>query len=304
MSKKKTVLVTGCNGLLGQKIINLLAGRQALDLIGTGLGYNRNPETKGYTYVSADITDPNAMRQIFEEYRPTDLIHTAAMTNVDACEKDPAACWKINVDAVQTLCALCRDFGAKLIHVSTDFIFDGKNGPYAEDAEPNPLSVYGRAKWEAEKIIMASNIPYAIARTILLYGVVYGQSRSNIALWVIQNLREGKKINVVSDQIRSPTLAEDLADGLVSILLKEKTGIYHLSGAEIMSILDLAYSVADFFGLDKSLITPILTSSLDQLAPRPPRTGFIILKAVLELGYNPRPLSVGLSLLERQLDSL
>jgi dTDP-4-dehydrorhamnose reductase len=301
---KKTVLVTGCNGLLGQKVINLLAGRQAINLIGTGLGYNRNPETKGYTYVSANITEPNVMRQIFEDYRPTDIIHTAAMTNVDACEKDPDACQKVNVEAVRTLCALCNEFEAKLIHVSTDFIFDGKNGPYAEDAEPNPLSVYGRAKWEAEKIIMASNIPYAIARTILLYGVVRGQSRSNVALWVLQNLKEGKKINVVSDQIRSPTLAEDLADGLVSILLKEKTGIYHLSGAEIMSILDLAYSVADFFDLDKSLITPTLTSSLGQPAPRPPRTGFIILKAALELGYNPRPLSAGLSLLKRQLDSL
>jgi dTDP-4-dehydrorhamnose reductase len=301
---KRTVLVTGCNGLLGQKIVNLLAGRQAINLIGAGLGYNRNPETKGYTYISADITVPKAMRQIFEEYMPTEVIHTAAMTNVDACEKDPETCQKINVDAVQTLCGLCKDFGAKLIHVSTDFIFDGKNGPYAEDAQPNPLSVYGKAKWEAEKIIMASNITYAIARTILLYGVVRGQSRSNIVLWVLQNLKEGKKINVVSDQIRSPTLAEDLADGLVSILLKEKTGIYHLSGAEIMSILDLAYSVADFFDLDKSLITPTLTSSLGQPAPRPPRTGFIILKAALELGYNPHSLNAGLSLLKRQLDSL
>ncbi|MCS6904104.1 MAG: SDR family oxidoreductase [Bacteroidia bacterium] len=302
--KLKTVVVTGSNGLLGQKVVNLLAQRPAIELIATGLGYNRNPETKGYTYHSVDVTNSLALRKIFETYKPTEVIHTAAMTNVDACEKDPITCQKVNVEAVANLCELCKEFQTKLIHVSTDFIFDGKEGLYTEEAEPNPLSVYGKAKYEAEKIIISSSISYAIARTILLYGVAPNLSRTNIVLWIIQSLQAGKAIQVVSDQYRSPTLAEDLADGLVAILLKEKTGIYHLSGPEVMSILEIAYTVADYFELDKSLITPTTTAALGQPALRPPRTGFILLKANLELGYNPHSLRNGLAIVKQQLEDL
>jgi dTDP-4-dehydrorhamnose reductase len=300
---KHTVLLTGANGLLGQKITQILSSRSAIRLIATSKGINRNPEFDGYEYETVDITDFEKLQSVFYKYRPTEVINSAAMTNVDACELNPEETYKLNVTAVRNLCGLCKEFDTRLIHISTDFIFDGEAGPYTEKAIPNPLSTYGKSKLEAEKIIESSHIRAAIIRTVLLYGVVPDISRTNIVLWVRKNLLEGKEINVVTDQWRTPTLAEDLADGVVAVLLKNKTGIYNISGNEFFSIYDFAVEVAKFFKLDTNLIKPILSQNLSQPAKRPPKTGFIILKAQTELNYSPHSLSAGLELVKRQLAS-
>jgi dTDP-4-dehydrorhamnose reductase len=297
----KTVLVTGSNGLLGQKLTALLAFHQSIRLIATGLGQNRNQLTQGYAYAEMDVSSKESVEAVFEKYKPEVVIHCAAMTNVDACEKDPEMCNKTNVLAVEVLVNACKVFGIKLIHVSTDFIFDGTAGPYSEDDQPNPLSVYGHSKWEAEKIVQQAGIDYAIVRTVLVYGVVSGLSRSNIVLWVKESLEQQKNIQVVDDQFRSPTLAEDLADGIVRVLLQNKTGIYHISGPEFMNIYELACAVADFWKLDKNLITPVKSDILNQPAKRPPVTGFNISKAIEDLHYQPHSLKQGLQLLDKQI---
>lgn len=298
---QRTVLLTGSNGLLGQKLVNKLRGRSNLQLIATSRGENRHPALDGYTYEPLDITDFERLQALFEQYKPTEVINAAAMTAVDACEDDRETCDAINIAAVRHLAGLCKEHNTRLIHVSTDFIFDGSEGPYAEDAPANPLSYYGESKWKGEQIIEESGIRAAIVRTVLVYGVVADMSRSNIVLWVKNSLEAGKAIRVVEDQIRTPTLAEDLADGITAILFREKEGIFNLSGYEMMTVYEIALRVADFWKLDRSLISRISSGELNQKAPRPPRTGLIILKAQTELDYQPQDFETGLQIVDKQL---
>jgi len=295
------ILVTGSNGLLGQKIIDLALADTTIELIATSRGENRHPIKNGYRYVDVDILDKQRLQETIAEYRPNVLINTAAMTNVDACEHDPEGCQKLNVEAVTSLVELCESYSIHLIHLSTDFIFDGKEGPYAEDAEPNPLSLYGRSKWDAEKIIQQSTCKWAILRTILVYGVVADMSRSNIVLWAKGALEKGLPLNVVNDQWRMPTLAEDLAQACLLAAARKAEGIFHISGEDWFAIHELVAAVADFWGLDKSQIREISSSTLSQAAPRPARTGFILDKARRVLGYQPRSFREGLELVDQQL---
>ncbi|MBL4655160.1 MAG: SDR family oxidoreductase, partial [Bacteroidia bacterium] len=284
-----------------QKLVYALLQHDDIDLISTSKGENRLRQKTGYTFESLDITNEREVGGAFAKHHPDVIINTAAMTNVDACESEKENCWKINVDAVAYLIHECEKHDTHLIHPSTDFIFDGENGPYKEDDTPNPQSYYAKSKYESEQLVQQSNIQWTIIRTIIIYGIVDGMSRSNVVLWAKDALENGKPINVVDDQFRAPTLAEDLAQGCMSAAIKGATGIYHISGKDIMSILELVYKVADFYGLDKSLITPISTSSLNQVARRPPKTGFILDKAYNELGYEPHSFTEGLEILTHQL---
>jgi dTDP-4-dehydrorhamnose reductase len=303
---KKKILITGSNGLLGQKLVHALIHHQDIEVIASSKGPNRIKEKKGYKYEECDITNQNQLLETLKRHNPDVVINTAAMTNVDACENDKELCVKLNVKAVEFLINSIEELGSKthLIHLSTDFIFDGQNGPYQEDDQPNPISFYGQSKWDAEQILMKSSIKWSIIRTIIVYGLVDDMSRSNIVLWAKDALEKGQKINVVDDQFRSPTLAEDLAEGCILTALKGKTGIFHVSGKETMSILELVYQVADYYGYDKNLISPSKSNSLNQPAKRPPRTGFIISKAEKELGYKPHSFLEGLKIVDQQIKSL
>ncbi|SEA81393.1 SDR family oxidoreductase [Pedobacter hartonius] len=297
----KTILVTGSNGLLGQKITAaVLAGRQ-FNLIATSKGLNRYKVTKGYQYASMDILDPADVRAVIEKYKPDSIIHTAALTNVDKCQEQQELACQLNVEAVRTLVEICSEYHIQLIHLSTDFVFDGAAGPYDEEGIPNPLSYYGETKLRAEEIVKNAKCKWSIVRTIIVYGIVTEKSRSNIVLWAKEALEKGEPINVVNDQWRMPTLAEDLAEGCLLIAERDATGIYNISGDEMMSISELVAKVADFWKLDKTPIREISSASLNQAARRPVKTGFILDKAVRELGYMPHSFEEGLKLLEKQL---
>ena len=298
------ILITGSNGLLGQKLVNLLAAKNGVTLLATSKGENRISNKEGYQYQSLDITNQQEVQQIVEEFQPGTIINTAAMTNVDACESDRELCWDLNVNAIKYLIEASGLNNSHLIHLSTDFVFDGKKGPYKEDDLPNPLSYYGESKYEAEKLLQASNIKWSIARTIIVYGIGESMSRSNIVLWAKEALEKGNPLTIVDDQFRSPTLAEDLAMGCWLIAKNNAKGIYHLSGKDVMSIVELVCRVADFYSLDKSIVTPIKSTSLNQVAKRPPRTGFILDKAVNNLGYSPCSFEKGLAIISQQLDSI
>ncbi|CAN5356477.1 dTDP-4-dehydrorhamnose reductase [soil metagenome] len=309
----KTILITGSNGLLGQKLILGLIDRNkngALwNIIATSKGENRLSEKSGYTYIALDITNKSEVDEVVSKYNPDIIVNTAAMTNVDACESDREGAKALNVDAVKYFVGAIQnssDTADKiqncfLIHLSTDFVFDGENGPYKEEDIPNPLSYYAETKLESEKLLESSGINFAILRTIIVYGIVDQMSRSNVVLWAKEALTKGQKINVVDDQFRSPTLAEDLAEACILCAEKKATGIFHVSGKDFMSILELVNRVADFWKLDKSLITPSKSETIKQPAKRPPRTGFIIEKAKRELGYNPHSFEEGLAILDEQL---
>jgi len=297
----KTVLVTGSNGLLGQKITEKVLTDKSMNLIATNRGQNRYAVTEGYVYETMDILDVEQVEFVLKKYKPDALIHTAAMTNVDTCHEDSDACWQLNVEATQNLASLCEKLGIHFIYVSTDFVFDGLNGPYQEEDEPKPVSFYGKSKLEAERVTQNMKGDWAIIRTILVYGILKDMSRSNIVLWAKGALEKGKPINVVNDQWRMPTLAEDLADACLLAVEHRAKGIYHISGKDMMTIVDLVRKVADFWNLDKSLINEISSDSLGQEAKRPKKTGFILDKAMTDLNYQPHSFEEGLTLVSRQL---
>lgn len=294
------VLVTGSNGLLGQKLTLLLQQDADIHLIATARGKLVDSLGKG-EFHSMDITDHQNVESVLRITRPDVVIHTAAMTQVDDCELQRDACWTANVIAVENLVRCCGQLHIHLVHVSTDFIFDGSNGPLDEDAIPNPVNYYGESKLAAEKIIQESDISWAILRTVLVYGATRDMSRSNIVLWVKDSLEQKKSIHVVNDQWRTPTLAEDLAMGCYLAAKKKARGIYNISGKDFMSPYDIAVRTAEYFKLDKSLITPTDSTKFRQPARRPPRTGFIIEKARKELGYEPHTFEEGLAILAGQI---
>jgi dTDP-4-dehydrorhamnose reductase len=299
----KKILLTGANGLLGQKLVDLIPAQGGFDLIATGRGENRNPisESTPYEYIKLDITNRDEVLEVIGKTKPDYIIHTAAMTNVDQCEEDKEGCWKNNVDAVQYLVEAAEKNNSFLLHLSTDFIFDGANGPYLEEANPNPISYYGESKLAAEKIVLEATCQWAIARTVLVYGLAHDMSRSNIILWVKQSLENGKSIQVVNDQWRTPTLAEDLAMGCFLIVKHTKTGVFNISGSDLLNPFQMATMTANYFNLDKNLIQETDGSKFQQKAKRPPKTGFIIKKAENLLGYKPRTFEQGIKVLAEQL---
>jgi len=299
------ILVTGSNGLLGQKLVYNLVNDSSIILIATARGENRLMLQNNYQYEPLDISNKLEVEQIVVKYKPDCIIHTAAMTNVDACEEDPINCKILNTDSVQFFVEAVEKYSplTHFIHLSTDFIFDGEEGPYNEEAKANPVSIYGHSKWNAEKIVQQSKINWSIVRTIIVYGITDNMSRSNIVLWAKQNLESHKEISVVDDQFRSPTLAEDLAEGCILIAKKKAIGVYNISGPETQSILNLVYTVADYFNLDKKYIKPVSSKSLNQPAKRPPRTGFILDKARRELGYSPHSFVEGIKIVMDQFNN-
>lgn len=301
MVSMKTVLVTGSNGLLGQKLTEKILNEGRVKLIATSKGVNRYPATSGYEYAELDILNNQQVKEVVEKYRPDAIIHTAAMTNVDVCEANKELCHQLNVDAVQNLISLCETHKIQFVHLSTDFVFDGADGPYTEEDAVNPLSYYGESKVLAEELIKASKASWAILRTILVYGITNDMSRSNIVLWAKGALEKGLPINVVNDQWRMPTLAEDLAEACLLAIEKDAQGIYNVSGKDYMSIADLVRKVADYWALDKTIISEISSESLNQTAKRPVRTGFILDKTIKDLNYKPHSFDEGLAIVDEQM---
>ena len=294
------ILVTGSNGLLGQKLTELLSGDPDVYLIATAREKSVLPIRHGEFHI-LDIGDGAQINALVNQTRPDIVINAAAMTQVDLCEAEHDACWKANVTAVANLISACRQGNIHLIHVSTDFIFDGTQELLDEGAIPNPVNFYGKSKLAGETLILESKISWCIIRTVLVYGITGDLNRSNIVLWVKKNLEQGKTIRVVNDQWRTPTLAEDLATGCALAAKKRATGIFNISGKDYLSVYEIALRTARFFDLDTSLIQETDSSQFTQPAPRPLKTGFVIDKARRELGYEPHALEDGLRIMAAQL---
>lgn len=299
-----TILVTGANGLLGQKLVFLLSETEAVTLHATSRGPSRIENAPAnYTYHSLDLTDAEGVAQLMDKVKPDCVIHTASLTLVDNCELEQDKCYLHNVTVVEYLLDACKPHNSHFIYLSTDFIFSGEEAHYKEDDSPAPVNYYGECKLKAEQLVQASPLGWAIVRTVLVYGFTKGMSRSNIVLWVKKSLEEGREIKVVTDQLRTPTLAEDLAEGCKLVAMQKATGIYHISGSEPMTPYEIARATANYFGLPARLILEADSSNFTQPAQRPPRTGLDINKARTELGYEPTSFTKGLALLKKQLDA-
>ncbi|MDQ3393085.1 MAG: SDR family oxidoreductase [Bacteroidota bacterium] len=299
------VLITGANGLLGQKLVNLLQGEKGIDVIATSQGKRKLPShLSGIIYACLDVTNQEEVLDACSFFKPNVIIHTAALTDVDKCETQKELCWKVNVEATENMAKAAELNNSFLLHISTDFIFDGENGPYDEESAPNPVNHYGLSKLAAENVLKSSPINWAIARTLSIYGHAPLLNRSNIILWVKNNLEKNTNIPVVDDQWRTPTLAEDLAMGCYLITKGRNTGIYNISGKELLTPYQMALETANYFNLNPEFIQRVNSSIFKQVARRPPRTGLIIAKAEKMLGYRPHTFSEGINIMAQQLEGV
>ncbi len=282
--QQKKIIITGSNGLLGQKLVTLFIAHN-FEVFAFSKGNNRIKNTDGFEYYNVNLTNFSKVSSLIKKIKPDYIINAAAMTNVDSCELRRRECNELNIKAVENLITSCKEYAIHLIHISTDFIFDGKKGNYIESDLSNPLNHYGLSKLKSEKALLKSSIQFTILRTILVYGLVDNANRSNIVLWVKNSLEANKEISVITDQYRMPTLSDDLAMACLLAIQKNATGIFHISSNELLSIYEITLQIAETFGLDKNLIKPTTTYQLNQKATRPPKTGFVINKAVNELGF-------------------
>lgn len=282
------VVITGSNGLLGQSLLNvLLKEKNNYDVYGFSKGVNRSGRND-FQYIEIDITNQNQLTKELLKIKPDYIVNTAAMTQVDACENDKVKCDTLNVNVVQWLAAICQELSAHLVHLSTDFIFDGKKGWYKETDVPNPLSYYGFSKLKSEQILEKSNINYTILRTSLVYGKVFDMSKRNIVLWVKESLENKREITIVDDQFRAPTYVEDLALACKISMDKNATGIFNIASSKLLSIYEIAMEIAEVFDLDNSYIKPVASSILNQTANRPAKTGFDLSKTNSILNFYPK----------------
>jgi dTDP-4-dehydrorhamnose reductase len=292
---KVKVLVTGANGLLGQHLIKVLLHKN-YQVIATSRGESRLPfqPSDNYTYHEMDVANAMDTLSVMSLEKPDVVVHAAAMTQVDDCELRPQQCEKINVQGTSQILTDAETFSSHFIFISTDFVFDGEKGNYSEEEDTKPISLYGFSKLQAESMVQTSTIPFAIVRTCLVYGNLLKGTRSNIISWVKESLEQGKTIQVVSDQLRTPTYVEDLANGIALIIEKKATGIYHISGKDWLTPYDIAIKTANKFQLDISKIVKVDASTFKQPGRRPLKTGFVIEKARKELGYEPMSFDEGL----------
>ena len=296
------ILLTGCNGLLGQRVVQCMPANVHI----TGIDQDEQVYIHGerFKYIRLDITDRKSVKCLIDEIAPAWIINTAAYTDVDGCETNKEICWRVNVEGVENLVKSARKVKAKFIHISTDYVFDGKKELYKEDDKPSPLSYYGRSKLASENIVRASGIEGAILRTSTLYDIDTLKAGKNFPLWVIQNLQKRNIIKIVTDQWGNPTLARNLASAVWRIVTLNRSGVYHTAGRDNMSRYTFARRIADIFGLDDYLIQPITTTDLGQMAKRPLKIGLDITKIESELNIVMLGIDDGLKIFKQDYIAL
>lgn len=293
---KKRILVIGSNGMLGQRITEFYNKSDKVELM--CVSAEENSFISKVQYKQLDISQKDQVRQVILNFFPDVIINTAAFTNVDKSETEKETAWKINVGGVENIALYSWTIDARLIHFSTDYIFDGKNGPYTEDDKPNPIGYYGRTKFASENSIRVSGTRFTIVRSNVLYGPSkYG--RPDFVKWVINSLQKGEKIRIVTDQIGNPTYIDDLVDAVNKIIEFKKEGVYNIGGREQISRFDFTLRIAKYFSLDEKLIVPILTKELNQPAARPLKSGLITVKAETEIGFRPHTIEETFSLMQK-----
>ncbi|MBK7228220.1 MAG: dTDP-4-dehydrorhamnose reductase [Ignavibacteriales bacterium] len=295
---KKRILVVGANGMLGQRVLELYSSNNDFELLATSV--EDKLVFENIDYVQSDISNRNEIKKAIYDFCPDFIINAAAYTNVDKSESERELTWKINVKGVEYLSDAARVLDSHLIHISTDYIFDGKDGPYTENDIPNPLGYYARTKLASENTLKISGSRNTILRTNVLYGTAKF-SRPDFVKWVVDSLRAKKEIRIVDDQINNPTFIDDLVQGINKVVELRKEGIYNIGGDEFLSRYDFTIMIAEFFKLDKSLIKRIKTEDLNQPARRPLKSGLITIKAQSELGYKPHTILQSLELMKSEL---
>jgi dTDP-4-dehydrorhamnose reductase len=280
------ILITGSNGFLSYYIIEKLIGNQQ-PVIATSKGPNRLPFISPFfIYQEMDFTDATTVAAVFKKYQPTHVIHTGAISKPDECEQNKSLADTINVEGTAILLDAATKYNAYFLLMSTDFIFDGISGMYAEDDMANPVNYYGETKVKAEALVKKYEHNWGIVRTVLGYGKTFS-GRHNVITAVKEKLEKGEAYSMFNDQVRTPTYIEDLTAAIITMIKKNATGIFHLCGEEVFTPYQMAIATAEFLQLDKTLIKKVNAADFTAPAKRPAKTGLKIDKAKKELGYQP-----------------
>ncbi len=251
---------------------------------------------------SVDYTNKKALKNICYDIKPDYIINCASYNDVDGCEGNKSLAMELNAGLCDSLAKICRVIDASMIHISTDYIFDGQHGPYNESEMPAPLSYYGKTKLAGENFAQASLDKLTILRTNVLYGPS-SFGRGDFIRWLIKNLSKGNKLNIITGQYCNPTYVRDLARTIDTVIKNNTCGIYNVAGKTWLNRYDIALLVADVFGYDKSLICKIPSSELKQKAKRPELGGLVTNKAENEFGLHYLNLRDGLEYLKTDLIS-
>ena len=296
------VLICGSNGLLGQRLALLLCSQTQYEVLNTSHHRSFVFDRRLFDYTQLDIRSKSDAKSLISSFQPDVILNAAAVTDVDWCEVHREEAWKANVVGVENLIEATKKVSARLVHVSSDHVFDGRNGPYDEEDKPSPISYYGKTKLASENAIRVSGVPHAILRSTVVFG--YGiEVRPNFALQVVQNLREGTPVRCATDMISNPTYVGDLSFALTRAFELGRAGLYHVCGPERLSRYEFAQRIAVAFGLDATLIHGVQSNSLEFGAPSPLSSGFITLKSETELHFKPLSVDQALTMMKREFDT-
>ncbi len=285
------VAVTGANGMLGGEAVAQLAGRH--EVLALGLGPGRPPGGT-YRWVEADLGDGVSVERALVDFAPQAVLHAGAVTDVDGCERDPDLAWRVNAGGTQQVARACRALGARLVAVGTDYVFDGKAGPYDEDDVPNPRGVYAQSKMAGEWMALSVAPDSAVARVAVVYSG-RATARPTFATQVVDKLRRGEVVKAFEDQFTSTTLAASGAAMCLELLLEHAyRGVLHVSDETVLDRVDFARRVARAFGL-AGTIEGVKTDSVKLLAPRPLRGGLKVARAREWLRNKPLPIEEALA---------
>ncbi|MFZ5471756.1 MAG: SDR family oxidoreductase [Myxococcota bacterium] len=277
------ILVTGANGLVGSRLCALLASR-GHEVTGVGRGERRAQGP--FTYRSVELTRGDEVFAAVDVSKPEAVVHTASMTEVDACERAPQDAYAANVDAARFVAEACRAKEAHLLHVSTDYVFDGDAGPYSEDDLPNPRGVYATTKLMGELAVRVFAPSWAIARTAVVYGWPPA-GRPNFGSWLVSSLEKGQSVKLFEDQWVSPSLADNVAAMLAELTERKLPGVWNTCGAEVVDRVTFGKALCEVFGFDTSLLAPSKMKDVNLPSPRPAKSGLLTAKAARELSAKP-----------------
>ena len=298
--KSIPVFIIGCHGELGSNLVKKRP-TDKYKVVGIGRDNKKLINNADYEYLKVNIFDRKELKELFKQYQPRFVINSVAIVDVDECEKEKEYCWKINVETVQNLIYSCKFVDTNFVHISTDYLFDGKNGPYNEESRPNPINYYGKSKLAAENFVISSGLEYSIIRTSTLYSGDNIKQKKNLVLKLWEDFSKGNKVKIIKDEIRNPTLTVNLADCIWKLINLERNGIYNIAGKDIIERYNFVMEFVKFFGFDENLIEAVTSDDFPGRAPRPKNSGLIIDKAEKELYLNLYNIKKGFEVFKEQL---
>ena len=256
------VLIIGASGFIGRYVSRRLASGADHTVVST-YG-SRPPADDGAAWRYLEITDGAQLDALFGEAEPDAVVHLAAMADVGTAERNPGVATAVNTIATETIARLCQRHGSRVVFASTEYVFDGQNGPYHEDDPPAPTTQYGRTKFQAEQAVASLDSNWSVLRTSIVYGWP-APGRRNFVPWLVERLRNGEAYHAPTNVYRSPVYVEHLVDGIQRLVEVTDTGVHHVAGSDWVTMHAFAVKVADKFGLDPSLVIPVTDSVDDRL---------------------------------------